>query len=107
MAHTYEELHKMTAVQLRTIADGLEENEDLKGHSTMHKEQLLPLLCKALGIEIPHHHVISQNKTEIKTKIRSLKTERDAAVAKKDYKKLETVRQEIHKLKRKLRKAMV
>jgi protein-arginine kinase activator protein McsA len=107
MAHTYEELHKMTAVQLRAIADGLEENESLKGHSTMHKEQLLPLLCKALGIEIPHHHVASQNKSQIKMKIRSLKTERDAAVEKKDYKKLESVRQEIHELKRKLRKAMV
>jgi hypothetical protein len=48
MAHTYEDLHKMTAVQLRQIADGIED-EQLKGHSTMHKEQLLPLLCKALG----------------------------------------------------------
>ena len=73
MAHTFEELSKMTAVQLRAIADTMEENENLKGHSTMHKEQLLPLLCKALGIEIPHHHVASKNKTEVKVKIRGLK----------------------------------
>jgi len=106
MAHTYEELHKMTAVQLRQIADGIED-ERLKGHSTMHKEQLLPLLCKALGIEIPHHHVVGINKTEMKTKIRALKTERATAIEKKDYKKLETIRDEIHKLKRSLRKSMV
>jgi len=40
-------------------------------------------------------------------KIRALKTERDAAEQKKDYKKLESVREEIHKLKRTLRKYMV
>ena len=108
MAHTYEELSKMTAVQLRVIADGMiEENESLKGHSTMHKEQLLPLLCKALGVEIPHHHVASKNKTEVKAKIRALKKERDAAESSKDHKKLESIRGEIHKLKRQLRKEMV
>lgn len=106
MAHTYEELHKMTAVQLRQIADGIED-EQLKGHSVMHKEQLLPLLCKSLGVEIPHHHVVSSNKTEMKTKIHLLKADRDAAIEKKDYKKLESIRDEIHKLKRKLRKSMV
>ena len=106
MAHTYEDLHKMTAVQLRQIADGIED-ERLKGHSTMHKEQLLPLLCKALGIEIPHHHSVGANKTEIKTKIHALKAERAAAIEKKDYKKLESIRGEIHKLKRTLRKSLV
>ena len=106
MAYTYDELHKMTVAQLRSIADGIE-NEDLKGHTIMHKEQLLPVLCKALAIEIPHHHVVGVNKSEMKTKIRSLKTEREAAIQKKDYKKLDAVRQEIHQLKRKLRKSMV
>lgn len=106
MAYTYEELSKMTAIQLRAIADDVED-ESLKGHTTMHKEQLLPLLCKALGVEIPHHHVVGINKTEIKTKIRALKTERTAAIKKKDYKKLEAIRSEIHKLKRTLRKSMV
>ena len=106
MAYTYDELHKMTVAQLRSIADGIE-NEVLKGHTTMHKEQLLPLLCNAMNIEIPHHHVVGVNKSELKVKIRSLKSERDAAVQKKDYKKLEAVREELHKLRRKLRKAMV
>lgn len=106
MAHTYEELHKMTAVQLRAIADGIED-ESLKGHSTMHKEHLLPLLCKVLGVEIPHHHAARADKTKIKGKIHLLKKERDAAIQQKDYKKLEGIRGEIHKLKRELRKSMV
>ncbi|HTY35759.1 MAG TPA: hypothetical protein VMH23_01545 [Bacteroidota bacterium] len=106
MAHTYDELHKMTVAQLRAIADGLED-EALKGHSVMHKEQLLPLLCKSLGIEIPHHHVESSKKGDLKAKIHLLKKDRDEAITKKDYKKLESIRGEIHKLKRKLRKEMV
>ena len=106
MAHTYQELSKMTAVQLRQIADGIED-ERLKGHSVMHKEQLLPVLCKALGVEIPHHHVVAGNKTQVKSKIHALKVERDAAIAAKDYTKLESIRDQIHKLKRQLRKAMV
>jgi len=106
MAHTYEDLHKMTVTQLRTIADGLED-ESLKGHLTMHKDHLLPLLCKSLKIEIPHHHVVGSNKTEIKARIRELKADREAATQKKDYQKLSAVRDEIHKLKRQLRREMV
>jgi len=49
MAHTYEELSKMTAIQLRVIADGIED-ERLKGHSTMHKEQLLPPSASRWGL---------------------------------------------------------
>ncbi len=106
MAHTFEELHKMTVAELRAIAHSVE-NESLEGHSTMHKEKLLPILCKALGVEIPHHHVASTNKGEIKAKIHELKKDRTAAIEKKDYKKLEAIRDEIHKLKRNLRKMMV
>lgn len=106
MAHTFEELNKMTAVQLRAIADGIED-ESLRGHTTMHKEQLLPLLCKALGIEIPHHHVVSKDKTQVKSKIHALKKDRATAIEQKDYKKLKSIRDEIHKLKRTLRKSMV
>ena len=106
MAHTYEELHKMTVIQLRAIADPLED-ESLKGHLVMHKDQLLPLLCKALGVAIPHHHVASSSKGVVKQKIHQLKKDRDVAIEKKDYKRLEAIRGEIHKLKRQLRREMV
>ncbi len=106
MEYTYEQLSKMTAVQLRHIADGIE-NEALKGHSTMHKEQLLPLLCKVLGVEShAHHEVVGANKSELKTQIRALKLERAAAIQKKDYLQLASIRDKIHKLKRRIRKSI-
>jgi protein-arginine kinase activator protein McsA len=51
--------------------------------------------------------VVGVNKKEMKTKIHALKAERDEAIGKKDYEKLSSIRGEIHKLKRKLRKSMV
>jgi hypothetical protein len=106
MAYTYEQLHKMTVVQLRQIADGIE-HEELKGHSTMHKEKLLPALCKALGIEAHAHHVVvGIDKSKIKAEIRKLKKERDEALQKKDSARQRAIRKEIHNLKQKLRRAI-
>jgi len=106
MAYTYEELSKMTVQELRTIADGIE-NEALKGHLVMHKEQLLPLLCHALGIEAhAHHTVVGINKSSVKLEIRKLKTERTATIEKHDYKHLKEIRRQIHDLKRKIRKSL-
>ncbi len=105
MAHTYEELHKMTVAHLRDIAEGLE-HEALEGYTSMHKEQLLPALCQALGIEAhDHHEVVGIDKAKIKTQIRELKVERDATLAAHDHKQLKTVRRRIRRLKRKIRRA--
>ncbi|OGG47203.1 MAG: hypothetical protein A3F84_14635 [Candidatus Handelsmanbacteria bacterium RIFCSPLOWO2_12_FULL_64_10] len=107
MAHTYEELRKMSVTQLREIAKDIE-HEALQGHSGMHKEHLLPALCKALGIDARAHHVaVVANKREIKGQIHKLKTEREAALQAHDHKQLKMVRRKIHRLKRELRKAMV
>mgnify|MGYP000675224145 CR=1 FL=1 len=104
MPYTYEQLSKMTVAQLRQIADGIE-HEAVKGHSTMHKEKLLPALCKALGIEARvHHQVIGADKTAIKSQIRQLKIQRDEAIANHDYARLAEIRNNIHHLKRFLRK---
>lgn len=105
MDYTWEQLHKMRVADLRDIAKDLEHDE-LQGYSTMHKEDLVPALCHALGIEDhAHHEVVGVNKTEIKQKIRALKKDRDAALEAKDKDKLKAVRREIHHLKIKLRKA--
>ena len=48
MAHTYEELSKMTVVELRDIAKDVD-HEAVQGATQMNKEHLLPALCKALG----------------------------------------------------------
>jgi hypothetical protein len=107
MAYTYDQLKIMTVAELRKIADGIE-HEAVHGHSTMHKEKLLPAICKALNIEIhAHHTVIGINKATLKAEIRSWKKKRAEALINKDYVKLSEIRQHIHDLKVKLRRAIV
>ena len=107
MAYTYEILSKMTVTELRKIADGIE-NEATKGHLVMHKDQLLPALCTALGIEAHvHHHVVGIDKAALKIQIRKLKEERTAATEKHDYTRLKDIRHQIHTLKRTIRKSII
>jgi protein-arginine kinase activator protein McsA len=108
MSYTYDELSKMNVADLRKIADGVD-HEATKGHSTMHKDKLLPALCQALGIEAHvHHHVVGAiNKTKIKSEIKQLKVKRSAAIEAKDYAQLQEIRDKIHKLKHTLRKYIV
>jgi hypothetical protein len=107
MAHTYEELKAMKVAQLREIADGIQ-HEALAGHSTMHKDKLLPALCHALGIEDHvHHEVVGLNKQEVKAQIKALKKKRADALAAKDKKVFKETLREIHRLKNKLRRATV
>ena len=107
MAHTYEELHGMTVAQLREVAEGVE-HDAVHGYSTMHKEELLPALCEALGIEAhEHHEVVGINKDKIKAEIKALKAQRAALIEAKDSQQLKRVRQKVRRLKRKIRKATV
>ena len=107
MPYTYDQLSKMTVAELRKIADGIE-HEAIHGHTTMHKEKLLPAICKALNIEIHAHHTAAGiNKTAMKAEIRSWKKKRAEALAGKDYVKLSEIRQHIHDLKVKLRRSIV
>jgi hypothetical protein len=107
MSYTYEQLSKMTVVELRKIADGVE-HEATKGHLTMHKEKLLPALCLALGIETHvHHEAKGIDKGQLKLHIRSLKKERESALQAHDSAKLKDIRMQIKKLKKTLRKAIV
>ena len=107
MAHTYDELHSMTVAQLRDIAEGIE-HDAVQGYTTMHKDQLLPALCEALGIEAhEHHEVVGIDKGAVKARIRELKKERDAALEAHDSQQLKRVRRQIRGLKRKIRKATV
>ena len=100
--YTYGQLKKMTVVKLREIAQGLQ-NEALQGCLTMHKEQLLPILCKVLGIGA-HHAIHAAEKVRIKASIRKLKAQRDGAATGGDRAKAAAARKQIHALKRRLRK---
>jgi hypothetical protein len=107
MAHTYAELKGKTVAQLREIAAGID-HEAVKGHTQMNKEHLLEAICRALNIDMhEHHEVVGVDKAAIKTRIRAMKKKRDEALAAHDAPKVRDTRQEIHKLKRQLRKATV
>ena len=107
MAHTYEELKGKTIDELREIAKGIE-HEAVKGYTQMNKDHLLPALCKALGIEIGHHHVEEGfDKSKIKARMKSLRAEREKALEAHDSKKLKAVRSELHTLNHRLREHMV
>jgi DNA-binding IclR family transcriptional regulator len=107
MPHTYEELHAMTVVQLRALADGID-HEAVKGHSTMHKEKLLPAICVALGIEAhAHHKVVGIDKAGMKAQIRELKRKKVEFLAREDRKGFKDILHQIHQLKKTIRKSIV
>lgn len=107
MAYTFKELKSKTIAQLREIAATLDP-EAVKGYTQLHKEQLLPALCKALGLEAhEHHEVQGLDKSSLKLRIRALKQERDQALAAHDHAQLQAVRRRIKGYKKQLRKAMV
>jgi hypothetical protein len=107
MDYTYQDLKKMTINQLRELAETID-HEAVKGHTQLNKEQLLPAMCEALGIEtLVHHEVVGIDKAKFKASIRELKVERDAALEAHDHKQLKIVRRKIHRLKRKIRRATV
>ena len=102
--YTYEQLKDLTVAQLREIAQG-SQHEAVQGFSTMHKDHLLPALCKALGIEAHARHVAhGAAKTKLKQQIRKLKKDRDTLLKAKDYPKLKGVHHELHRLKHTLRR---
>ncbi|MDX1502947.1 MAG: hypothetical protein R3325_11350 [Thermoanaerobaculia bacterium] len=104
---TYEDLHPKTVAELRDIAQKLE-HDALHGYSTMHKEQLLPAICEALGIEAhEHHEVVGIDKDRVKARIRALKQQRQEALESGDKKRLKIARRRIRRLKRKIRRATV
>lgn len=107
MAYTYHDLRVKTVAQLREIAAGID-HEAVKGYTQLHKDQLLRAICTALNIDMhEHHEVVGLNKSEIKSKIRELKQQRDEALAAHDHARLKDVRRRIHHFKRQIHKATV
>lgn len=102
MAHTFEELKGKTVAELRDIA-----KDTVTGASQMNKDHLLPLLCKALGIEMhAHHEAHDIDKPAIKAKMRELKTERAKALDAHDHDRLKSIRRQIHGLNHRVRAHM-
>src|SRR5689334_14808511 len=103
---TYEQLRHKTLTELRDMAKG-SEHEAVQGYTQMNKEHLVVALAQALGIQHEHHSAVGIDKSAIKSRIRQLKTQREAALAAHDHAQLKTVRRTIHRLKRQINKATV
>lgn len=107
MAYTYDELKGRTVAELREIASGVQ-HEAVQGYTQLHKDQLLPALCRALGIEAhEHHQVVGIDKLAIKRRIRGLRKQRDEILVSQERARLLPVLRRIHDLKRQMRRARV
>ena len=106
MELTYEQLRHKNLAELRDMAKGIE-HEAVQGYTQMNKEHLVMGIAKALGIQHEHHSAVGIDKATIKSRIRELKTQREAAIAAHDSVQLKVVRRTIHRLKRQIHKATV
>lgn len=106
MELTYEQLRHKNLAELRDMAKGIE-HEAVQGYTQMNKEHLVVAIAKALGIQHEHHSAVGIDKATIKSRIRELKTQREAAIAAHDHAQLKVVRRTIHSLKRQIHKATV
>src|SRR6476469_2986665 len=107
MAYTHQELKHKTLAELRDIAKDIE-HEAVQGYTQLNKEHLAVAICQALNIDIHAHHVgTGIDKATIKSRIKALKTKRDAAIAAHDRAALKMARRGIHRLKRQIHKATV
>jgi len=105
MAHTYDELHKMTVAGLREVAEA-QDSDDLTGYKSLKRAELLGLVCKVLGVDAHEHDTARGiDKAAIKAQMRELRVARNAAIEAHDHTELRIVRRKIHSLNRKIRRA--
>src|SRR3954452_5453288 len=102
MAYTHQELKHKTLAELRDIAKDMD-HEAVQGYTQLNKEHLVVAICKALNIDIHEHHdVVGIDKSAIKSRIKALKTKRNAAISEHGRAGLKNVRRSIHRLKRQI-----
>ncbi|MCI0337151.1 MAG: hypothetical protein L0226_06220 [Acidobacteria bacterium] len=107
MDHTFEELRLKTVAELREIAAGLD-HDAVQGFTQLNKEHLLVAICRALNIDMHiHHHAEGINKSELKAQIKTLKKQRDEALAAHNHAQLKSVRRQIHGIKRMIKRATI
>lgn len=105
MPYTYDELKRKTVAELREIAAGIE-HEAVQGYTQLNKEHLLAALAKALNLDThTRHKVTGIDKAKIKSEMKALKKERDAALESHDRAQLKKVRRQMHALRRSLRRS--
>ncbi len=100
----WKEMDKMTVVKLREEAL---KHPEIKGVHGKSKAQLMDEMAGLLKIEKPHMHLkeeVVHTKEDLKKKIHELQGTRGTLIQAKDHKGLHTLRREVHKLKRQVRK---
>ena len=95
-------LEKMTAKELRDLA---KEIPEITGAHGMNKAELVSAVKAARGIVEEKKGRKTASTREIKKRIKTLKAERERAVAANDAKKSAVYRRRISRLKKKTRKA--
>ena len=107
MTYTYEELKSKKVDDLREIAKEID-HEAVKGYTQLNKAKLLEAVCTALGLDThEHHEVVGIDKASIKARIRALKAKRDEILASSNRDGLKQVLRDIHRMKRRIRRATV
>ena len=107
MEHSYHTLRSKRVAELREIAKEIE-HEAVQGYTQLNKDHLVLAICTALGIDAhEHHHAVGVDTKAIKGEIKQLKLKRVAALETHDPVALKRARRQIHRLKHKLRRAMV
>ena len=105
MPYTYEELKGKTVAELREIAAGIQ-HEAVHGYTQLNKEHLLAALAKALNLDTHTKHKIKGvDKSGVKSQMKALKKNRDAALEAHDHTLLKKIRRQLHELRRSLRRS--
>jgi len=95
-------LAKMTTPELKELAKGI---EGVSGVHGMKKEELVEVLRKSKGIPLVAAKKTDASLRTLKKQIRSMKTQRAAAIEAKDRKRATICRRKISRLKKKTRRA--
>jgi len=95
-------LEKMTVTDLREMA---KEIPEISGVHGMKKEELIATIKKSKGIVDEPVKKADVSLVEIKKKIKTIKAQREAAIAAKDKKMATVYRRRISRLKKKSRRA--
>ncbi len=105
--YTFHELKEKNVHELREIAKGLE-HEAVQGYTQLNKEHLLVALAKALNLQTHEHHAAGGfDKTQVKAHMRALREHRATALEAHDGGKLRSIRRELHRLNRQIRRNTV
>lgn len=99
----YAELSKTTVSKLREMVK--EQLPEAKGVAGLRKGELVELLAKKWGLQPSRAGAAGMGKGELKAEIRKVKEVRRAAVEARDRAGMKATREQLHRLRRQLRKA--